>query len=495
MNEKESEPKKGEELKSSRFSKIKSEAYLYLLKKLMKTKVGRDAMVKKFKKRMHDGIFEDNPTFLKQVNETKYMFLSAMLDSVTRNVDKGYVNNHVIDRVVDTLVKFNFAGNESLILREEKFKKEYGILPPSFITISPTQKCNLKCTGCYASSTENCPTLDFEIVDKMCDEVYNLWGNRFMVFSGGEPLLYSDKGKTLFDIWEKYSDMFFLFYTNGTLLNEEKAKKLAELGNVTPAISIEGFEKETDERRGKGTYKKILKAFENLRKAGVPFGVSVTATQQNIDILLDDKFYEFVFEEQGASYMWQFQLMPIGRAKNMKDCMITPKQRIALYEKWKYLLEEKKYCIADFWNSGAVSSGCIAYGRHGGYLYIDWNGKIMPCVFVPFYQDNIKDLYKKGKRLADALFSPLFVEGRKWQEEYGLKDPQNPKNWLMPCSIRDHFGNFKKNILHGKGEDAIATEAINSKEYEKALNDFDEELEKLTLPMWKKEFLDKEKED
>lgn len=489
-------PKKRQayKLKTIQTSNVKSGVYLYFLKKIMKTKIGREAIVKKFKERLYTGIMEEHKDSLKEVNVKKYQFLAAMLESFKRNLNKGYINPQVTERIIDTLVRFGFADKSIMRDKVESFREKYGILPPSFLVFSPTQKCNLRCTGCYASSAENCPTLNFETVDKICDEVYNEWGNRFMTISGGEPLLYSDNGKTLFDIWEKYHDMFFLFYTNGTLINEERAKKLAELGNVTPAISIEGFEKETDERRGKGVYQKTLKAFENLRKAGVPFGVSVTATQKNIDILLDDKFYDFVFKEQGASYMWMFQLMPIGQAKDAKDLMILPEHRVKLYEKWKYLLKEKQYCIADFWNSGVLSDGCIAYGRKGGYLYIDWNGNITPCAFIPYYQDNIKDLHSKGQKLAHALFSPMFVNGRKWQEEFGLKNKKNPKNWMMPCSIRDHFHNFKHNILCGKGEDAIAEQAIHSEEYEKTLKDFDEELEKLTLPVWKKEYLDKEKE-
>ncbi len=479
--------------KTIQIQKVKSNIYLYLLKKIMRMKIGRDALVKKFQQKMRAGLMEDYPDYLNEVNEKRYQFFSAMLESVKRNVDKNNINPGVTDRIIDTLVRYSFASRKEVNLRSEPFRERYNMEPPSFVTISPTQKCNLKCEGCYASSTgnESCPTLSFEIVEKMCDEVYNEWGNRFMVFSGGEPLLFSNNGKSLFDIWEKYPDMFFLFYTNSTLINEERARKMAELGNITPAISIEGFEKETDRRRGKGTFQKILKAFENLRKVGLPFGVSVTATQKNINILFDDKFYDFVFQEQGASYMWMFQLMPIGQAKNTKKMMITPEQRVQLYRKWDYLLKEKKYCIADFWNSSALSNGCIAYGRSSGYLYIDWNGNIMPCVFVPYYQDNIKDLYNKGKKLADALFSSMFVNGRKWQDKYGRTHPKTAENGLMPCSIRDHFHNFKQNIFQGKGEDEIAEQAIHSEEYEKTLEEFDEELETLTRPIWKKEYLEK----
>jgi len=79
-------------------------------------------------------------------------------------------------------------------------------------------------------------------------------------------------------------------YTNGTLIDRECAARLAELGNVTPAISVEGWEKETDERRGKGVFRKIMQAMENLRNAGVPYGILVTATRENAEILLAEPF-------------------------------------------------------------------------------------------------------------------------------------------------------------------------------------------------------------
>ncbi|OGJ21753.1 hypothetical protein A3K73_06960 [Candidatus Pacearchaeota archaeon RBG_13_36_9] len=489
---------KGEEtpilkVENSQFSKIKSDIYISLLKKILHTQIGRDSLTNKLKEKMHGMIVEENIDSLKTIQEKKFQFLVAMLESIKRNVDKKSINLKTLDRVIDTLVRYSLLNQDATEEKKENFKKKYNLRPPSFIVFSPTQKCNLKCVGCYASSKINAPTLTFEIVDKICDEVYNEWGNRFMTISGGEPLMYEDHGKTLFDIWEKYRDMFFLFYTNGTLTNEKTAEKLAKLGNVTPAISIEGWEKETDERRGKGIFNKIKEATENLKKTGVPFGFSITATQKNIDILLDDQFYDFLFQELGATYAWMFQLMPIGQAKELRELMLTPEQRIKLFRKWQFLLEEKKYCIADFWNSGVLADGCIAYGREKGYLYIDWNGNITPCAFVPFFEDNVLDLYGQGKKLADALFSDLFVNGRKWQDEYGLCHLQNPDNWLMPCSIRDHWENFRENILSktAKPEDEHAEFLLKSKEHDKFLKNFDKKLEKITKPIWKEEYLDK----
>ena len=259
---------------------------------------------------------------------------------------------------------------------------------------------------------------------------------------------------------------------------------------MTPAISVEGFENETDSRRGKGIHSRVLQAFENLRGAGVPFGISVTATSKNLPTLLKDEFYTYYFDEQGATYMWEFQLMPIGRAADARKLMVTPEQRVSLYNKWTELLQERQYMIADFWNSGVLSNGCIAYGREGGYFYIDWNGNIMPCVFVPYYVHNIYDLFRNGGSLTDALDSDFFRNGRQWQKKYGLSHPHEADNWLMPCSIRDHYSNFIKNILTKdiKPENEEARVSLQSKEYFELMNAFDERLQVLTSEIWQRDY-------
>jgi MoaA/NifB/PqqE/SkfB family radical SAM enzyme len=317
-----------------------------------------------------------------------------------------------------------------------------------------------------------------------------------VVISGGEPLMYKSQGKTLLDIFEKYNDTFFIFYTNGTLITKEIAERLAKTGNVFPQISVEGFEKETDERRGKGIFQRILKSTDYLKNAGVPFVISVTGTRKNINTLLSDEFYDFWFEKQGASYMWQFQLMPIGRGKEVFNLTPNPEERVKLYRKWEALLE-KGYPVADFWNSGVLANGCLAYGRKGGYFYIDWNGYIMPCVFVPYYVDNVYDLYKQEKTIADALLSDFFKKGREWQEKYGYAHPKEAENWLMPCSIRDNYKHFKEMILptNAKAEDKFAQEAKDSKEYFEGLVEYDKKLKKLTQPIWDKEYKEKNPSD
>jgi MoaA/NifB/PqqE/SkfB family radical SAM enzyme len=473
---------------------MKTEVITPTLIKMIKQKHLRRIFSRRIDEYLYSKMVVEADEDLEKVKLRRYQFLSAMLSCVVRNMDKGYVSGDIITRIVKVLVENNFICQDSVYEQAVKrFKEEFNEEPPTFIVLSPTQVCNLHCIGCYANSAANKPaTIPYKYADKILDEIYNRWGCRFVTISGGEPFMYKSGEYGLTDIFEKYNDMFFLVYTNGTLLTREVSKKLAELSNVTPAISVEGFERHTDDRRGAGAFKKILNAFGNLREFGVPFGVSVTATKRNVDVLLSDEFYEFYFEKQGACYMWEFQLMPIGRGKDEIDLMVTPEQRLQLFRKWEELLSEKKYCLADFWNSGVLSRGCIAYGRSGGYAYIDWHGNVTPCAFIPYYVDNIYDLYDNGRSLTDALFSDFMKAGRKWQKDYGLDNWKKPKNWLMPCSIRDHYEIFRRTVLPKKVgyEDEKAQEAVESAEYFEIMKNYDNRLKELTENIWENEYLD-----
>jgi len=472
---------------------MKPDTLLSTLTKMVEHKYLRKLLARRIDNYIYRSMVNEDSEDLEAVQLRRYQYLSAMLRAVARNMDKGYISKDVIKKIIDVFVNNNLVrSDQSYEKAVQAYYEKYGEWPPTFIVFSPTQKCNLKCIGCYASSAADThATIPYPYVDRVIGETHDLFGCRFITISGGEPLMYRSEGKTLLDIFQKYNDMFFHMYTNGTLITDELAARLAECANVTPAISVEGFEEQTDQRRGAGTFKKILRAFEALRKAGVPFGVSVTSTSKNVDLLLDDEFYDFYFEEQGACYMWQFQLMPIGRGKDEIELMVTPEKRVQLFRKWEELLSEKRYCLADFWNSGLLSRGCIAYGRSGGYFYIDWHGNITPCAFVPYYVDNIYKLYQDGKTLADALFSDFMVKGREWQKEYGLNNWKCPKNWLMPCSIRDHYEIFRNQILpaNAKPEDEKAREALESPEYFQLLKNYDDQLQRLTQKIWEEEYL------
>ena len=366
-----------------------------------------------------------------------------------------------------------------------------GFAPPKFVLVSPTGRCNLRCKGCYAESDPgNHASLDFDTFDRILTEKRKLWGSHFTVISGGEPFLWRDGERDLLDMVAKHDSEFFMVYTNGTLIDDETARRMAELGNISPAISVEGFEEETDARRGRGTHRKVLAAFKNLRRHGVPFGVSATPTKENWEVITSDEFVDFYFDQEGAVYCWLFQYMPIGREQSL-DLMVEPENRVEMLRRTERFVRERGVFVADFWNSGPTSSGCICAGRRGGYFYIDWNGDIMPCGFVPYSTDNIYRIYSEGGNLNTAMDSPLFARIREWQNEYGFTQPaEGVDNWLCPCVIRDHFS-LLKDAVEQSGARPInepAAEAMTDPDYCRGMVEYGKNIKRITDPIWEREY-------
>ena len=428
---------------------------------------------------------------LPQVSRDRADLGCALLHTADRGLSSGLYHPQVVTKVLRSLLLNAFMRKEHGA-SVELFRHEHGYGPPVFALLSPGKKCNLHCKGCYASSGLDTEQLDWAVFDRIISEMKNEWGSGFVALSGGEPMAYCSHGKGVLDAAEKNPDMFFLMYTNGTLIDAEVAARMAELGNLTPAISVEGWADRTDARRGQGVFDKVLAAMANLREAGVPFGISLTATRENCEEILADDFLDFFFEEQGALYGWIFQYMPIGRGVSL-DLMPTPEQRAWMWQRTWQVIREKRYFLPDFWNMGTASFGCISAGREGGYLYIDWDGKVMPCAFVPHSPVNINEVYQQGGTLSDVLDAPFFKAIRGWQHAYGfdVENPQEGKNWTRPCIIRDHHREFRRILQESEPdpENRSALRAMTDPAYAEGLERYDEELARVMDPIWEREYL------
>jgi len=471
---------------------VRDDSFSSLVRFLVRHRRLRHAAIKLIEKKARRIIVEENEDNRPvQVQEDKLAYLVALLHSFDRAIERGLISRHVQDRLVETLMDKVFYWGE--VSREAR--QRLGFSPPLFVLVSPGQRCNLRCQGCYAcSDSASSAKLDWATFDRILTEKEELWGSYFTVISGGEPLMWEDDGKDLLDMAAQHDSNFFLVYTNGTLISKAVAERLAELGNVSPAISVEGFEAETDRRRGKGVHRRILQAMENLREVGVPFGISVTATRDNAEIITGDEFVNFYFDEQGAAYGWIFQYMPIGR-KYTLDLMVTPEQRLKMWYRTRRLVRERKIFFADFWNSGTASNGCIAAGKPGGYLHITWNGDVTPCAFVPYSTVNIKDIYHRGGNLDDVLKCPLLMRIRRWQDDYGFAQPaEKTGNWLCPCIIRDHFGEFLAAARDSKAKpiDDEASAALADPEYHRGMIEYGREYGRLSGKIWKEHYVQRE---
>jgi MoaA/NifB/PqqE/SkfB family radical SAM enzyme len=338
-----------------------------------------------------------------------------MVDLMFRRFHGGFptLSKNVREKVIQ-----NFVVKPSTVYgpRRRAYYEETGEHAPSLIVISPSMKCNLDCYGCYAGDYKKADDLDIEVVHRVIDEAKEM-GIFFFVISGGEPNAWPH----LIEMLETHDDAMFQIYTNGTLINERRADEFARLGNAVPCISVEGFERETDERRGPGTFRKISSAMDLLRDRGVMFGFSATATRENNEFIVSDEFVDY-YIEKGIYIGWYFNYIPIGKEPDT-NLMPTPAQRDYRRRRIIELRDTKRAVLADFWNDGIITNGCIAGGHQ--YLHIISNGDVEPCVFCHFAADNIKE-----KSLKEVLQSRFFRTLRS-------KRPYN-ENPLLPCTIIDN---------------------------------------------------------
>ena len=389
------------------------------------------------------------------------------------NIIKDYLNklDDIHPNYIEGLL-MNFFVNSALLglPYQQKKSEELGFGIPWAILMDPTSACNLNCEGCWAGKYDKSDTLGFETMDRIIEEAKEL-GIYFIIFSGGEPTVYP----RLLELVEKHPDVGFMMYTNGTLIDDEMADKMVELGNITPAISLEGFKEQTDQRRGEGVFDKIMETMDRLRERGIIFGTSLTATRDNVyDLFETDDFYDMLIEK-GVAYSWIFHYMPIGKDPNL-DMMLTPEQRAFMADRINELRSNKPLFSIDFWNDGTYSGGCIAGGRR--YFHINATGDVEPCAFVHFSTDNIKDI-----SLKEALNNPLF-------KEYQKRQPFND-NSLRPCPIIDNNPALREIVKEsGAKPTHEGAEDVVSEEVGKDLEELAERWEEKSRPIHEKRVSD-----
>ncbi len=308
---------------------------------------------------------------------------------------------------------------------QDACREKYQCGIPWAILLDPTSACNLKCIGCWAADYGNSLNMDLKTLDSIITQGKEL-GTYFYIYSGGEPLV---RKKDIITLCEKHPDCTFLSFTNGTLIDEEFADEMLRVKNFVPAISVEGFEEETDFRRGEGTFKAVKNAMDILKSKKLPFGISCCYTSKNVDVIGSEEYFDQMIE-WGAKFAWFFTYMPVG-VDAVTDLIATDEQREFMYHRIRDFRKTKPLFTLDFWNDGEYVGGCIAGGRR--YLHINANGDVEPCAFIHYSDSNIKE-----KTLIEALQGPLFMQ-------YHNNQPFND-NHLRPCPLLDNPGVLSKMV-------------------------------------------------
>jgi MoaA/NifB/PqqE/SkfB family radical SAM enzyme len=347
-----------------------------------------------------------------------------LVDHVRLDIDPGVSRAFVQNFLVNSVV---LGGN-----RQRQVNESEGCNCPWAILMDPTTACNLHCNGCWAANYEDAKhkSLTYEELDDIISQGTKL-GTYVYLYTGGEPMV---RKHDLIRLCEAHPDCFFSAFTNGTLVDEEFADEMLRVRNFMPAFSIEGFEQATDARRGAGTFKAVTHAMDILRGRHLPFGASICYTSQNYDSITSDDFIDFLVDK-GVLFSWIFTYMPVGLGAPI-ELLATAEQREGMYHKvredWR---TSKPIFLADFWNDGEYTGGCIAGGRR--YLHINAGGDVEPCAFIHYSDCNIRD-----KSLLECYKSPLF-------SSYQAHQPFN-SNMLRPCPLLDNPGALAQ-MVHETG--------------------------------------------
>lgn len=258
---------------------------------------------------------------------------------------------------------------------------------PVLVTLCVTNRCNLRCTYCYAEYYDrDHKEFTTEEIMRLIDELSEM-GTKYISINGGEALLRKDIDAIINKINEK--SMLCHLSTNG-LLVKKHIHSLKKVDSI--AISIDGSKKTTDLNRGKGTYEKIIEAFECLKRNNIKFHVSTVLTSNNnvnemMELAMKYNFkVQFSILRQEDSPDKGICLSDDEIRETIKNVLVFKKKGYPVffsstsYENvldWPFSL--KKQMI-----SGELPSG---YKHIGCYLkrfscHIEANGEVYPCIVL-----------------------------------------------------------------------------------------------------------------
>lgn len=290
-------------------------------------------------------------------------------------------------------VKATLAQKKAAKVRQRN--EEQGLHVPPVMILSVTNKCNLRCAGCYSRIVprEQKPELDEAGLRNVLRQACEL-GISIVLLVGGEPLTRPE----LFYVTKDFPDMVFTLFTNGTLIDDAVLRQFKEQKHVIPILSMEGHEGVTDLRRGAGVYERLMKDMAKLNESGIFFGSSLTVTRSNYDAVTGESFVRRM-REQGCKAFIFVEYNPVK--KGTEDWVVTDEQRDAILAKMASYRSSLPGVYIGFPGDEKAFGGCLSSGR--GFIHVSASGDLEPCPFAPYSDSSVLDM-----PLKDALNSRLF---------------------------------------------------------------------------------------
>jgi radical SAM protein with 4Fe4S-binding SPASM domain len=204
-----------------------------------------------------------------------------------------------------------------------------------FVQFHLTERCNLKCRHCYQSGKVS--EMDYREICRAIDnikEAVQSWATEYDMetspsfhFTGGEPLL----RRELFQIldYARGAGFSIALMSNGTLIDNDKARRIKEARVSDVQISLDGLEDTHDSLRGKGNFQRTLEGVRNLVSQGVDTNINLTVSRVNKG-QADELVH--LAEGLGVSAIAFSRLVPTGRGKGLSDQALTADEVADFYK-------------------------------------------------------------------------------------------------------------------------------------------------------------------
>lgn len=285
-------------------------------------------------------------------------------------------------------------------------------------------ECNLNCKHCRVSEKNDNEKLSLKEAKSLLSELwYN--GTTMLNLSGGEPFLRSDIFEIL-DFAQKFEDI--VITTNGTLLNEEKCKKLSTYNNIKLSISLDGLEETHDKfRRKKGAFRKVIDTLPILNKYKIRYAIKYTLSKETAKDAVE---LLNLVAKNGAT---EFNVRRVIVAGNAKEDMVLSNEEYTniirnLIQNCRKLGVKFRTgdpllipIFSEVWgidikkdDLSKIYAGCQAGDE---IIYIDYKGNVGACSYIPKFADNIKDkpldeILSKNKLFIDLRAYKNKLEGK-----------------------------------------------------------------------------------
>lgn len=196
-------------------------------------------------------------------------------------------------------------------------------VPRPVVVWNCTRQCNLSCIHCYASAdnSRSPDEMDTAAAEAFIRDLAD-FQVPVILFSGGEPLLRRD----MFHLVQLARDLGIrvALSTNGTVITEEVAERLKQLGFAEVGISLDGVGANNDRFRGKaGAFQSALRGIRSCTALGLRVSLRLTITRFNVGEI--PAIFQLV-EDEAVDRVCFYHLAYSGRGSSLREHDISHEQ-------------------------------------------------------------------------------------------------------------------------------------------------------------------------